>query len=550
MTPDQSQTAALTPQTTPSTSAPSPVVTQPQGNQAALEDAGLARTTDAHDSALDYTLLLGRGLVDFENTLVDCLADPTRADHERWLQGVTLAQVAEEAPAMLDIARDMIWPVGRKVEVAGVGKCIVEIGGELEGSMTAERSAEGLAVGITGEVNATGGLSIPEMEWMQDFMPTLPASFGMDAVLDLEFGAELSGGFRATAGWQLPDDALDDPDYDLSLAPGLEVLVPAMETLVTSLAAPTTWTVDHAVEGSGEAGIAAGMGASAEGAAGGGAGYGSDGTNLYSHATIEGGVATGLDFGLLQLLAGPGLEDAAAKFGGRVGIRAEIPIATETDPSTARFFFSWGTATEGGSDNSWVEAGALADASALLWSILGDGGDAGQLRLEDLPDRVLVRAVEHEVQSPEVKAALLSQAETEDVNDDVFIGVDVQTDAIAKGTIRVGRPAIWTALGASETLDAAGESAEDAVLDAERQISAYFLGERYEWAGAAQLEENLDAALLSCDISECRVEVTRESDIGGEARLASGLEAELSVSSKVTTVLNLPPTDLRAYITA
>ena len=93
------------------------------------------------------------------------------------------------------------------------------------------------------------------------------------------------------------------------------------------------------------------------------------------------------------------------------------------------------------------------------------------------------------------------------------------------------------------------------MLDAERQIAAHFLGENYRWPGAAQLDHDLDAAVLLCDISNSRVEVSSSSTAAagyngavGEHRQTSTLAASAAETTIITAIVPVEPTDLHRFL--
>lgn len=561
----QTQTQSVTPAaptTTPAITT-APVVQQPYGNQAALDDAGLAASYSTEflnqtDEYLAYITLLGWACIDFPMVLVTCLADPKRPSAQRWLSHYTLDDIASEAPELVDTVRELLWPVGRRIDVGGQATLKLEAGCELTGALANERTEAGFDVEMEGELLVGLDVELPaELKALNkalDIMKPLP-QLGTDVAVGIGagVGAGASAGWKVTAGWALSPAAMDGVLGGVPCLPSLDALVRSLDMLIEELSLPETWTVDQVIQGEAEARASIGAGAEAGVEAGLAFGYGLDGDHYYSHATIGAGVTVGFDWGLMQnLLEDPALRDRAAEFGGDIGVRLEIPKDTVTDPRTARFFFCWSTQAGEAKSSTWVEAGTLPSAIEMLWNLLTGDNGGGVLVWDEVPDRVMVRSVERPIED-EGQIAMLTDMVDSPAE---ASGPDVRTTLTAKGSLRVGKAAIQAAMGGALTFDTVGESDEDAVLDAERQIAARFFGERYEWAGAWQFGK-LEDGLAACEVSQSRVEVTTEvtSTISYEDTLEVdhqeqkvGLSAEKSIA--YTSVLEVPAEQLRNFLAA
>ncbi len=559
----QSVTTATQSTTTPTTSASTAVAPQPYGNQAALEDAGLTadysqRYLDEQDDDIAYMALVGWGIIDFSGVLATCLADPKRAPAQRWLSHYTLEDVAREAPEMVDSVRDLLWPMDRRIAVGGEASVMLEAGGELRGEVATERTDHGFSVELEGELRAGLDVELPaELEALNASLaaiePDTQQGTDVNVGIGVDVGAGVSAGWQVKAGWELDTDAMDGMLAGAPCSPSLDALVRSIDMLIESLTAPDTWAVDQVVGAQAEAGGSVGIGAEAGAEVGVAFGYGLDGDHYYSHATISGGVTAGFDWGLMQeLLDDPRLVDAAAEFGGEVGVRLEIPRDTVTDPRTARFFLCWSTKAGEASSSTWLEAGALPSAAELLLELLTGGDRGGVLAAADVPDRAMVRSIERPIEDEAQRAAL---AELVDRPGDEY-GAQVRTTMVAKGSLRVETGAIWSAMGnGATTFDTCGESGEDAVLDAERQIAAHFFGETYEWAGGGQLSMGLDRAVAGSEVAESRVEVATEIDsslmLSGEVgHERQELDAGAASSITYTSVLPVPASELHLYVAA
>lgn len=561
LSPSTSQAVTQAPPTQ-SVATPTQVAQQPYGNQAALEDAGLVDDystmyLEEADEEWAYIQLLGWAQIDWATALATCLADPTRPSAQRWLAHYTLDDVAAEAPEMLDTAREIVWPVGRRIKASVEGgMTIAGLGGGVTGDVETERGADGFTVELAGEMSLQAGLSLPGMS--SEVEEALNASrvgprFGSDVSVGLgaSAGAGVSGGYELRLGWELATDAMDGVLGGFPCLPALDALVRSIDMLLSDMPAPESVeaTQKMAVEADASLGVGVGLevGAEIEGSAG----YGMDSDVYYSFARISAGVSAGFDWGLMQaLLEDPALVDLASKYSGDVQARVEIPKDKFPDPHYAKFFFCWATTAGEASSSTWVEIGALPSAVDFLWSLLGGSSSGGVMEASKLPDRTLVRSAQRPVED-EAQVATLS--ELVDRPGDAY-GRDVRTTIVAKGSVRVDRVAVWAALGgAAETFDTCGESAEDALLDAERQIAARFLGEAYEWPGARQLEGGLDLAVEMCEVAESRVEVTteieREASIEGEHHHEE-LGVELASSIAYTSVLEVPPEQLQEFMCA
>jgi hypothetical protein len=244
-----------------------------------------------------------------------------------------------------------------------------------------------------------------------------------------------------------------------------------------------------------------------------------------------------------MLLEDPAQKDLALEFGGDIGVRLEVPKDTVTDPRTARFFFCWSTQAGEAKSSTWVEVGPLPNAVEMLWSLFTGDKGGGVLVWDEVPDRVMVRSVERPIEDGGQIAMLTDMVDSPAEAS----GPDVRTTMTAKGSLRVGKAAIQAAMGGALTFDTVGESDEDAVLDAERQIAACFFGETYEWVGGGQLGR-IEDGLAACEVSQSRVEVATEitSSIGVGAGV--GLEAERTIA--YTSVLEVPADQLRNFLTA
>lgn len=561
MSQSQSQSVTPTPTTAQETTL-APVVQQPYGNQAALDDAGLAASYSTEfltqtDEYLAYMSLLGWACLDFPMVLATCLADPKRPSAQRWLSDYTLDDIAREAPGMVDTVRELLWPVGRRIDGGGQATLQLEVGCELTGALANERTEAGFDVEMEGELLVGLDAELPaELENLDELMEAFKAPVQVGSGVAVRVGAEVgsgaAAGWKVTAGWALSPAAMDGVLGGVPCLPSLDALVRSLDMLIEELPLPETWTVDQVIQGEAEASASLVSGAEVGAEAGIAFGYGLDGDHYYSHATIRAGVTLGFDGGLMQLLLeDPALRDRATEFGGDIGVRLEIPKDTVTDPRTGRFFFCWSTQAGEAKSSTWVEAGTLPSAIEMLWSLVS-GANGGLLVADEVPDRVMVRSVERPIEDEAQRTALAGLIDVPGEE----VGPDVTTTMIAKGSLRVGTDAIWAAIGGDLTFDTCGESDEDAVLDAERQIAARFFGERYEWAGAWQFGK-LDEGLAACDVSESRVEVTTEitRSISYEEELEMdhqeqkvGASAEKSIA--YTSVLEVPADQLRSFLAA
>lgn len=560
-------TQVVTPSPSPATATPTTVAQQPYGNQAALEDAGLVdyystMFLEAGDEDFAYIQLLGWAQVDFPTALATCLADPTRPSAQRWLAHYTIDDVAAEAPEMVDAVREIVWPVGRRIKASMEGGMTIEgVGGDVAGEVETERAAEGLSVELEGELAVGLHAELPEelekelKPWLKE-MPSGPAA-GSDVTvgLGLAGGAGASAGWKVQFGWELPTETMDGVLGGVPCLPALDALLRSIDMLLEHMSLPDTFQVDQVIGADASASAGVGVGGVEVGAEAGLAfGYGRDEKSYYSHASISGGVSSGFDWGLMQvLLSDPGLVDLAAEFTGELQARCEIPKETFPDVSGAKFFFCWSTTSGEASSSTWIEVGALDRAIEFLARLFGGGG-GGVIGVDALPDRTLVRSEQRPIEDEAQVEALSAFI---DRPGDQY-GPEVRTSMLALGSLRVDTEAVRFALGADE-FDTAGESTEDALLDAERQIAARFLGETYEWPGSRQLDGGLDLAVEMCEVAESRVEVTTEitREVGGEGEGESeggdeGAEVGVELGSSIayTSVLEVPPEQLREFMCA
>lgn len=557
-------TQAVTQAPSPSTVTPTQVAQQPYGNQAAQEDAGLVdyystMYLETDDEDIAYVELLGWAQVDFPTALATCLADPTRPSAQRWLAHYTIDDVAAEAPEMVDSVREIVWPVGRRIEASMEGGMTIEgFGGDVSGDVQTERAERGFSVELEGELAFGADAKLPEGmkkeldPWLK-LMPSGPAA-GSDVTVGfgLGGGAGARAGWKVNLGWELPTEVMDGVLGGVPCLPALDALLRSIDMLLEHMTGPDTVQVDQVIGA--EASASAGLGAGAEAGAEAGLsfGYAVDDKTVSSHASISGGVSAGFDWGPMQvLLSDPALVDLAAEFTGELQARFEMPREKFPDVTCAKFFFCWSTTSGETSSSTWVEVGALDRAIEFLASLLGgDGG--GVISVDALPDRTLVRSEQRPIEDEaqvEALSALIDRPGD-------HYGPEVRTSMLALGSLRVNTAAVRFALGSDE-FDTAGESAEDALLDAERQIAGRFLGESYEWPGSRQLDGGLDLAVDMCEVAESRVEVTTEitREVEGEGEGEGehhGTEfgVELGSSIAYTSVLEVPPEQLREFMCA
>ena len=524
-----------------------PTTSQPYGNQAALQDAGLAsKATETVSDECAYLAVLGASWVDYAATLNQCLDAPNVPANRRWLEHQRLHDVRENAPELLGRARDAIWPMDRRVGCGFAGKFIKKIGGKVSGAASTERNAEGFRVEMEGE--AALGASF---DGLGAGLPT----FGDESLLlGVSADATLTGGFRVEAAWNLPNDAMDTSLGDFTPFTELNDLIKTIDMLIENLTTPDALKIeaiqDAEVGAALGAGVAANAGAGIEQAES--AGYDED--CRFVTASITGGAAFGLDIHVLAAL-GNVVRDGLADFKGSMMIRAEFPKDFATNPEPPRFFFCWSTASEtsdgreerGNTSSTWVEVGLLQDAINFIKTlffldkVLGTAD--GDIALADLPDRTLVRAVEHRIEDDTFVAQAMTATGLDDLEIIRLPLSRVDSEVRAKGEIRVTTAAVVQALAGAPSLNAWGDNAESALLDAERQIAAWFLGEHYQWAGSAQLEGHLANALPACTIADSCLEATRTMHVGLQAGPGSG-----SVSTQFTGIIDITPAELHSYM--
>lgn len=525
--------APSAPSTAPAASASAVSPAQPYGNAAAQEDAGLAATPLTDEAA--YVAVLARSWIDYAAVLEAVLDDPRAPGHRRWLDEQTFDDVREQAPLLLDRAREAFWPPGRTVQTHLNASFVAAFGGTVTGAASIGRD-DGVHVELTGELTAAAGFGgLAGMGAVGDEAVLLGASAG----------ATVEAGARARAAWSLPDDALDGTLGGCGLGTGLDAVVKAIDTVIAALTTPDELEIealDRASAGAAlGAGVAASLGASAESSVG--AGYDAD--CRFVTASIAGGVASGFDARALQAL-GATIGNAVAAFDGTIGVRAEQPL----DGGEPRYWFCWTTATErndgrrggAGSDSTWVEVGGLTAAIPMLRDLLALGAASGPVDAAALPDRTLVRSVERPITDP-ARIADAARATGLAALDPAFAGVQDDTTLTACGGLRITTDAVRAALGGAP-LDPAGASVEDALLDVERQIAAWFLGDTYVWPGAAQVRAP-ERGVAAAEVTDARLEATRSFHTG-----AQGGAGSVAAGTTVTEAIALAPAEVRAYMAA
>ena len=524
-----------------------PTTSQPYGNQAALQDAGLAPTaTEPVSDECAYLAVLGASWVDYAATLNQCLDAPNVQAHRRWLEHQRLDDVRENAPELLGRARDAMWPMDRRIGSEFAGKFVTVVGGEVSGAASTERNAEGFRVELRGEAAVAAGF-----DGLGAGLPT----FGDESLLlGASADATLSGGFRVEAAWNLPTDAMDANLGNFTLLTGIDELVKTIDMLIENLTTPDALKIEAIQDAEVGAAIGAGVGANAGAEIDLAASAGYDEDYQFVTASITGGAAFGLDIHVLAAL-GNVVRDGLADFKGSMMIRAEFPKDFATNPEPPRFFFCWSTASEtsdgreerGNTSSTWVEVGLLQDAINFIKTLLFLdkvlGTESGDIALADLPDRTLVRAVEHRIEDDTFVAQAMTAAGLNKLAITTLPLARVDSEVRAKGEIRVTTAAVVQALAGAPSLNAWGDNAESAVLDAERQIAAWFLGEHYQWAGSAQLEGHLANALPACTIADSCLEATRTMHVGLQAGPGSG-----SVSTQITGIIDITPAELHSYM--
>ncbi len=537
------------PDTSPA-QAPTPAVTQPYGNQAMQEDLGLSNLMAQTPASLQTLALDGWAMGEsFSEALDYALNNLTQAPALDWLEGQTFDDVKGRAPELLPRCRDVIWQPGRTARLADQVGIMLEVGAEMTASASVEHGSDGFKVAGAGKLMLEAGVELPGFKEVEALAAaTCPVHAAGDVgIVGVSADAKVGAGVEVKAGWDLPAEAMDLGFGGLSLNPAGQALVEAIDMIIHNLSMPNRLEIagDIAADAGAAAGVSAGVGAgvSVEEQIK----YGFNDTCYYSTASIGAGASVNLDFGLWKYLVGPGLKDLGAKFQGTVALRGEIPKATFPDITTATIFACWTTETTEGSDSTWVEVGAIPDAMAFLEGLFTGDAGGGSLAPAALPDRTLVRSVETRVTDEDRAERAKERA-----------GMPYEeAEVVARGTLRVGTNAVCAALGATSTFDTFGAGTEDALLDAERQIAAYFLGEAYDWPGARQLASLADG-LAASEVSEAALEVTPAStDLGidnsgggeapGSEESGSG---SLAVGLRFTQVVELPPADLRQYLAA
>ena len=540
---------------TPSTAVPgstqtgaTPVVQQPYGNQAMLEDLGLAAIAETSDPDLQYAQLRMAGAVDFPAVLGMCLSNRLHPAYARWLSRYTFDDIRSEVPSMVDSARDAIWPANQRLTAAGGMTVALGAGGDISGKVSTERDDDGVAVEMEGQALFTAGVDLPGLAALE-----ASTSLGLDLNgVSLQIGAGLGAGggvgFKARAGWRLPTEALDGTLGGLSCDAGLDSVVRSIDMLIEALTMPSSLELHEETNLDAKAAFGVGLGVSASAVTNQRAGFGYDENCTYSHASIGAGGAFGLDLGILKLLGQPGVLKDAANYNGTVELRFELPNGS-VDSGDGRLFACWTTESREAASSTWVEVGGLTDGVSFLTALFTGKDRGGTIALGDLPDRALVRTLELPIKNEETRTAFITAAGmTEDAG---------PASVIAKGGLRVETPAVWVALGSSETLDTHGDSTEGALLDAERQIAAHFLGETYRWPGASQLDHDLDDAVAACVVSNSQVEVSTshrlELGYNGAVReqpQTAALAASAREVTTVTAIVAVDPTDLHRFLGA
>ena len=518
-------------------------ITQPYGNQAALQDAGIqAAPASPLSEEAAYYALLAASWVDYAAVLEQCLDQPNTPAAHRWMQHQHLDDVAENAPALLDRAREVMWPMNRRVSAQFAGKYVNEFGGEVAGQASTERSDDGFRVELQGEAKVDAGFD--------GLKANLPVYGDENLLFGAGADATLAGGYRVAATWDLPADAMDSQLLDVTIVTGLDALIKSVDMLIENLTMPDELKIESLQTAEAGAAVGAGIGASAGAETEQALGFGYDADCAYATGSISGGVAVGFDTHALAAL-GAAIGDGVADFKGSVSVRAELPNDWASNPTPPRYFFCWSTASEtnngkteaANTSSTWVEVGLLQSAITLMRTLLRGDADAGEIAVADLPDRTLVRAVEHRIEDQTFVANAMGATGLDHLELSPLPLVQEDCEVRAIGEIRVTTAAVAAALGGARSLNASGESAEDAVLDAERQIAAFFLGEHYEWDGAAQIERGLANALPACGVQGSRLEASRNLHIGAQTGPGS-----MSAGTTITEIMDITPAELRNYM--
>lgn len=550
--------------TTSAQTGTTPAVTQPAGNAAAVEAAGLATTDTAEDDGVLDDIVGGMLVLLPLGAALPCAWSLRTLPQVRdWLASIGMGEVLDAAPEFAMDLVDRVFPDGSSL-TTGLdvdGAAAMTGGWEQEYALAREGSSftftlrgfvdVGVAAAEGGELKGAGGTALAEAM--------------------AELGCSGATGVEAT--WELPigDTVLPETLYRcaldldrLDLTALLRDVAAAVDELIV-VARPVALQLRTSVEATAEAGVdasiavgpgtdLAGVKRTAEAEAAIGMGYDSDGAYVELSVSASGEVRGWAGLSNLLEAYGCPLGDLVGKAGIAVRVRAkaatellQAAIATGfADPAGITFEVgittTWGDSTTeevaqvdtlGGVASYLLAAASTEDAADVLdrWETCAEDAVGGatlpEVGLERSMTLTLHEATQADALLPEwaeIAAALLP-------DHGVLTGVTART---LEGRVRVGSDAVRALLGDPSY---AVPPTEEEVVDLERILLDAAVATASTGGLATTPWEGRDlsrvADLVHFDALELVAEATFEVGGGFEAAEAAKVELEGTATTTV-----------------
>ncbi|MDP2308962.1 MAG: hypothetical protein Q8P18_23265 [Pseudomonadota bacterium] len=561
---ESSRQKSSTSSTPTSCAAPAQAAVAPQrtGNAAAQDRLGLTAAAPTSGGTMDAALV---AMGDMGAVVLDALplgaamrlamrvrGAPAGAWVDAWVCAQPIAEVLAQAPDLLAIGLDAVWPVGFGVELdeAVSASHLVVTGGERV-AIGVTRTAAGVSLSLKGGLQA--GLAV-------GLGASLSGSMG-DTALGGDLGASVVDATAFEATWAFDLAAVlralgtrhPRTLTDMLLDRPVDFLGPAGEALVALAKAqqPSSWSAD--VRGVGEATGADAVGGLAHGEVGAkldaGIKIGHEGGQSFIEGSTGGAGSAGYDNRVFEALRLAGLPEFTAAMGCRLRVRVSgsgvdlAAMAVENLRFTVATTLTSGTLSVEDAFETPSVAAAVAWIAAALNTTDTCLGEAGpSVGARDLPDVALHRSATRSVPA-------IGDITDSSVADELFelsmpdkrAFVTDSASAELTGELYVPVEAVRAALHGA-ALPAGGEGIEARVLDVERLIAAEVVG------GAAFAPDGLPtldlaAAAERVEVPKVQAVVKRMSRVGVGTGIKGGIVEEANVNAGLTTteVVTLSP---------